>query len=520
MTKSLRFRISELCYYLFFGILFFAKAVGLYDGQPVFRFCLVLAAFFVMAKMLLTNYDIREFVAVIAFTLLGMVVYKNSGEKSALIFLIMMAGLKNVPLDRIMKTGLAVWGLGFCILVMRSVFGAENEIVMAHHKFGLDLLRKGMGYSHPNVLHVSYAILVTLILFVIKNNKSRIRAVIWLMIGNVVIFLYSVSYTGFMLVTFFIAFHIYFTYRKKFSILEKILIQSVFPVSVLFSLFAPLLMEPDTPLFHFLNRALNSRFYASRLYLQENPITLFGSRIYASHTYALDSSYVTLLIYGGLVLFLSVCAGYIFAVNTGIRRKDIKALSLLLSFSIAGVIEPFLFNLSFKNLSLLVLAEYLYSLCKEGQEIKLLSGWDREICIKIPVLLQREKYETDFGEERKMAVIALIAGLAVGGCFYLTARMPTTIFVGEKFCDIEGEVIEINKMDYKGDNSVVFYGCADGIVSVYRFEGETITFERLRDAVRIVFITAFVVYIGQSAWRKYEYKRTGKEKTDPDKHCL
>ena len=168
----------------------------------------------------------------------------------------MMIGFKGISFDRIMKLGLIVWSAAFGLMVLKSILGVGNEVVMAHHKFGLDILREGMGYSHPNVLHVSYAVLVVLILYVITDEKKRIRAYILTLIGNGVVFLYSASYTGFMLVIFLMAFHIYFTYRKDMSVPEKILTQAVFPVCVLFALLAPLLVDPDTPLFSLLMRRL------------------------------------------------------------------------------------------------------------------------------------------------------------------------------------------------------------------------------------------------------------------------
>lgn len=502
MGVSKKVSVSELCYYLFFSILFFAKALGFYDGQIIFKLCLVSAAFFVFVKIILTEYGIKEFIAITALAFLGAVIYRNSGEKSALIFLVMMIGFKNISLERIMKIGLTVWGLGFGIMVLKSMAGIGDEIVMAHHKFGIDILRRGLGYTHPNVLHVSYAILVTLVLFVIEDNQSRIRSYVWLLVGNVVIFLYSVSYTGFLLVSFFVFFNIYFTYRKKISILEKVLIQSIFPVSVLFSLFAPVWVEPDTPLFNFLNKVLNSRFYASRLYLQENPLTLFGSRISASHTYALDSSYVTLLIYGGLILFLLVCAGYAHAIYVGMKRKNVKELSMLLSFSIAGVIEPFLFNLSFKNLSLLIIASYLYALCKDGRNVKLLSGWDKEINLR-RVFVYKQKQDISWQGERKAMLEALIIAMLAGGCFCLMAHMPTRIVVGEKYCDISGEPRRLNKAEYEGEENIIFYGCTDETVEVYEFGSDTIIFERNRNMVGIMYI----VFSGAYAVLLYLYRK-------------
>ena len=101
--------------------------------------------------------------------------YLNSGEKSALVFLVMMAGFKNISMERIMKIGLLIWSLGFGGMVLKSILHIGNETVMAHHKFGMDMLRGSFGYSHPNVLHISYAILVVLLLFTVANESSTLK---------------------------------------------------------------------------------------------------------------------------------------------------------------------------------------------------------------------------------------------------------------------------------------------------------------------------------------------------------
>lgn len=480
--------IGEICYYLFFSILFFAKAIGLYDGQTAFKFCLLAAAGFVFLKIILTEYDLREFIGIAALIGLGVLVYINSGEKSALVFLVMMAGFKNISMERIMKIGMAVWSLGFGGMALKSMLHVGNDTVMAHHKFGMDILRGSFGYSHPNVLHISYAILVVLLLFTAANERNRLKIYLWTLAGNAMVFLYSFSFTGFLLVLFFIAFHAYFTYRKNFSKAEKILIQCIFPACVLFALFAPLIVAPDTPLFLFLNKVLNRRFYASRLYLQENPVTLFGSRIFASHTYALDSSYVTLLIFGGLLLFLLVCAGYLYAIHVSLKKNDGKALSMLLSFSIAGVIEPFLFNLSFKNLSLLIVAKYLFDLCKGGKKITLLSGYNKKVSIKCPEV--RAKIS------RKTIIAALAASMLAGGCFYLLKDMPGAIYVEEKYCDLEeGNVLGIDEIEKPGSEGVAFYGYSDKATGFYRFEGRTISFEKIRDTLRFMFVIFLSGYL-------------------------
>ena len=57
---------GEIFFCLFFGILLFAKGVGLYDGQGVFRIFLLIASAFWGLKMLTTEWEIREFLAAVS----------------------------------------------------------------------------------------------------------------------------------------------------------------------------------------------------------------------------------------------------------------------------------------------------------------------------------------------------------------------------------------------------------------------------------------------------------------------
>ena len=149
--------LSEICYYIFFVLLLVAKGAGLYDGQAVFKLFLVIAMLFWSAKMILTAYTIRELVTVSLLLVLGGIVYLVSGEKGALLYIMMVTGLKNIPVKRVFTVGIASWGLVFTANVWIHAVGLLEGPFKVHDKFGLGMvIRWGLGYSHPNVLHVSY----------------------------------------------------------------------------------------------------------------------------------------------------------------------------------------------------------------------------------------------------------------------------------------------------------------------------------------------------------------------------
>lgn len=495
MRQKVEITIGEICYYIFFSILFFAKAVGLYDGQICFKVCLVIALLFVMAKMVLTPYSVRELAISAALILLGMIVYRNSGEKSALVFLLMMIGFKGISWKRLVKIEAVVWGVGFLGLIAATVFGVHSDMILVHHKLGMDIIRRGLGYSHPNVLHVSYAIFAVLIINVI-NKSNKLKAYFAIFFGNVIIFLYSVSYTGFMLATIFILLNIYFTYRKTLTKLEKGIIYGIYPVCVLFSIIVPVIMDPNGMVFQLINSVLNQRFYASRIYLEQNELTFLGKRIFCNNSFALDNSYVTLLLYGGILLFGIISAGYIFTIHYEMKNKDWNNLGLVLSFSIAGVIEPFLFNFSFKNLSLLVIADVLWKVSNGGDRILLFSKYNKEI--QLDLIAPRERLKIN----RKNVCTILILSILTGTIIFFTEKVPEAVYLNEQYCDIEGEVYYIDYEKYINSKDVKFYQYNDELTGMYRLSKETILFDRERNAVGICCISFMLLYFGLCV-RKY-----------------
>ena len=85
---------SELAFLLYFTVMLGAKAIGFSEGETAYNVCLVIGAAFFGLKLLLTRHTIAEYIMIGLFLLLGVLVYRSSGEKSLLIFFTMMLGVK------------------------------------------------------------------------------------------------------------------------------------------------------------------------------------------------------------------------------------------------------------------------------------------------------------------------------------------------------------------------------------------------------------------------------------------
>ena len=103
--KTVTVSTGEILYWLFFGSLLFAKGIGLYDGQAVFKVILLFASCCLFAKLLIEEYTIAEYGKIVAVLGITALTYAVSGEKGLLLYGMMMAGMKNVNLKRIFTLG-------------------------------------------------------------------------------------------------------------------------------------------------------------------------------------------------------------------------------------------------------------------------------------------------------------------------------------------------------------------------------------------------------------------------------
>ena len=294
--KQISITPQELLYYAFFIILLFAKGIGLYEGMLSFNICILASLGCMAGALLLTDYTIREWIAIIAAIVCSFMAYRISGEKATIITVLVIAGMKNIPLKRIMNIAFTVWTITFYGMLFVHLAGWKEEIVLAHNKFGLGfLLRHSLGFPHPNVLHISFVIWMALLLYVCKfSHKYLVKVSVLLAIENIFIFLFSISITGLALGFMYLALNYYFFVRKNLVLVERIAIKTVLPLCILMSIIPPLLFQGR--LFDILNKLLNTRMNIWKDSLTTFTTGLLGTKVYSpeSGVMSLDCSYLYL----------------------------------------------------------------------------------------------------------------------------------------------------------------------------------------------------------------------------------
>lgn len=490
--------IGEILYYIFWILMLAAKGWGLYEGMTSYNICLLLAFGCVGIKILTENHSALEWLVMLSLLSLGCIVYFVSTEKAPLIYIIMIIGIKNVPIKRIFKVGLPIWAICMGIRALLEVTGVSQGLVLVHEKLGLGpIIRWSFGYPHPNVLQISYAVLTAFILYLsTKKGKEQLKLLMLLFLGNCYVFLYSVSYTGVVLTTLSLVTFYYFINRNGFSKLEKVAMQSVLPICVIFSVAGPLLTEEGMlleKLDPIINKILNTRFLASRVYMDFG-ISMFGKAPSELDTgFALDCSYVSLLVKDGVVLFFLVFWGYWTMIRKYIRGERRKELAIILSFLVAGISEPFLFNTSFKNVSFLFMGDYLYELLENVQVAakigtkRIRGNWaEREMEFSFERLLQiKDIVKLYWINGKKNALrMGIVAGILGAFLYRMFVFIPDNIYVGVGNTDCEKrEEVYLNINELPDDFSSLIYEYQGNDYPLYQFSGKIIELELVRGVV-------------------------------------
>ena len=486
--RKIKVSLPELLYLCFVIVMLFAKGIGLYDGLFLYKLFLVVALGIIAMKMCVTKHTLKEWALMILGCLLVTVLYLNCKEKGIVICTLVVLAMKEVSLDRVFKVGMWTWGITMFGNIIYHLINLDASGYKVHEKLGLGhIFRWDLGFSHPNVLHISYLALAAFIIYNL-GEKYNWKYMLLLMAGNLFIFLYSVSYTGILVTTLYLGMAWYVSVRKRLCRIEYLLLELVFPVCLFLSFFSALFLPEK--IFQIMNKVFSNRLILARYYLVPEKIKLWGNNLEQITTsmYTLDNAYLFSFIIYGILFFVIIVFSYLILIHKFIKMKRNKELVIIVCFLIAGVTEPFLFNTSFKNLTLFFIGSFLWQSVlsnnglNEGFVIlpKLRYEWVVDVtklyALKENVLLVwKNKW-------KKMVFVSGIVALLIGAIYSINIEMPKGyimprihVAVAEQEKNLwcldnpyASQYDEIKILDYI-DNKTYMYFCDGNIVIMERF---------------------------------------------------
>lgn len=361
-------KLKELLYYLFFGLMIAAKGMGLDSGDKLYYVLSLIAFFCIICKLCLTKYKLKEIIAMGALCLVAFIAYMNSGRLGIILSILAIIGIKDIKIDKVFRLGLTVYGICFAGTVLAAANGIIANPMVVHEKGEIgEIIRWGMGYSTGNIFHISYFILVVFIVYNL-GKKYNIRHLVYLFLGNLLVFVFSFSYTGVIVTLFYLLIGYYAVKRRQLSLAERICCYLPLPLCTLFSFVMPFFT--GTGVGQKLNAMLQARLSFSYYYLTNQPITLFGTRMKDVPNFwiIMDNGYVFILMTYGIVAFLLFYMGYTIVIARYVKcRMANRELAIIFSFLLYGIMEQFISN-AFMNLSVLFLGAVIFG-AQENENI-------------------------------------------------------------------------------------------------------------------------------------------------------
>ena len=485
-NKYTSITVHELLFLISFAVLFVMKGVGIYEGMLAFNISIVVSFSCAGIGMLMADYTIPEMAGAMALLGCSFLAYFETGEKAVIAAVLMVIGMKNVNLNRMMKLAFGLWTICFYGMLFVHLVGWKEDIVLAHNKFGLGfLLRRSLGFPHPNVLHISFIIWMALFLYIRKETgKNLLKVTAILGVANVFMFFYSVSVTGMGLGFIYLFCNYYFSLRKEFNLWEKAAIKAVLPVCILMCTIPPLFFEGK--LFDILNKLLNTRMRIWKYYLTNFTPGILGRAVYPpeGQQMSLDGSYLYLLYYYGWFFFIFFVGATFWTVCRCIQKGRKKELAIILGLSIAGIVEPFLYNFSAKNIILIFVGYEIFDALKNkpARTINFLPWGKKEIRFKT-MDFAMEEIEDKWRKGKKKCILA---GAVIGvlACTYtaLTFEAPEKIYVRDVRCDyVKGDGITRREIDNPENCWILGYQNEE--TRFYGFCGNMITLEYFRGII-------------------------------------
>lgn len=349
--------VRELMGLFILLILFGVKGLGFNDGQKPFLLGVLIAILFLVVKVLTDWYSRAELAIWGLWGLLALINYHFSRDDGILLCFMLMLTARSCSLRRICRTGAVIFlGTGF-LNIMLSVLGIHEGTVVLHNKLGGEILRYAFGQAHPNVLHTTYVIVCCFLLYLYGESKHCLKWNIILLLGSIVLFVYTISYTGILMSILLFASVMIDRFHCRTNRFDWSLSYGILVGTILYAVALPLFTNLESPFFQNILLSVRNRFILLNAYFGSFGITLFGQKISGILWYQLDTSWAVLFLGGGVLLFGSFVLFYAVGLYCLLHQNRRLEAYMVLVLLLGGLMDPFLFNTSLKNIGLLFMAD-------------------------------------------------------------------------------------------------------------------------------------------------------------------
>lgn len=343
--------------YLFWTIISFMKGIGLSSSSPVYIACYIIGILLTFIKIFKVKYKKNELKNLGIILLIGIVNFIVGKETTILFTAIAIATLKDIDIKKILKIMFFTRVIAFIIVIISSLLGIIPNNTIEFYREGIGFVKRmTFGYSHPNLTQASFVLIAVLYVYN-YYEKIDLKRVVVLELLNYLIYYFTVSRSGFFILSIFLV-YVYLMKRiKRVNKNSKRLLNATLFFSILFSFIVASLYGKNT-IVNKMDTILTGRITYMSETIKNYQIPFFSTNKYSNILF--DNGYFDLIYNGGLLAF----AWYMYnqvKTNKILAKNNLeKEINITLFLFIYCITESYYASI-IMNISLVFFAFYIFS---------------------------------------------------------------------------------------------------------------------------------------------------------------
>lgn len=358
---------SKILVYIFFMMITFGKGIGLSGSNKIYILVYMIGITLVAIKIVKDKFTKKEFITITLLMGIAILDYFIGNVTTLLFTAISIACLKNIDKEKVIKIMFGTRLVAFVLMILLSTIGIIDNNIMLHYRANEGFIeRHCFGYTHPNLVHSSFSIIVFLFGY-IYYKKINIFTVSGIEILNFILYKFTMSRTGFIVLTLYLV-AIYLIKKVKTirKLVPKFLKISIF-VFVIVSILLAISYKNNT-LVQKLNVLLTGRIEYMNILITNYNIPIIGSDHYNSIV-LFDNGYFSMFYEGGILASIWFVYFYYKTNKYLIKNNMEKEMIITIFFLFYCMFESYFMSI-LMNPTLLFIGDYIFNKKNENNVIK------------------------------------------------------------------------------------------------------------------------------------------------------
>ncbi|MBQ6887399.1 MAG: hypothetical protein IJN54_07820 [Lachnospiraceae bacterium] len=319
-------------------------------------------------KIACTKYTCREWVCIVLMGLLGVISFVATDREEIIKIVAFVVACKGIDIKTAAKVTFYETLVGCLIITLLSVTGIYGAVSVTGHfrGGGIEETRYCFGMGHPNAFHCMFFVILVLGM-AIYNEKLKWYTYLLLQFLNMLVYFYTDSRTGMLMVTAAILFGAFLRYGKKLREKKLLYILSIVFIvcCVLFTVFVGI-YGVDFPIMRQIDIRINGRFQYGKSDGGIQYWSLFSSPDNQNY---FDMGYMRLFYWYGIIPGILYTVIMCIMIWNCYKQKAYDAFLVIMAFSAYMLIEAHTVSVYIgRNYILLFIGAMWYTILSRKQE--------------------------------------------------------------------------------------------------------------------------------------------------------